>query len=44
MDSVSKLFHIQGKKVIAVLNNGGVIDVANWREKVNAILMARLPG
>ena len=30
--------------MIVVLNVGGVIDVASWRDKVDAIVMAWQPG
>ena len=44
IDQVSKAFHAQKKPVIVVLNVGGVIDVASWRDKVDAIVMAWQPG
>lgn len=42
--SVSKAFHSKNKKVAVVLNIGGVIDVMEWRDDVDAILLAWQPG
>lgn len=38
--NVSYAFHAQGKKVIVVLNVGGVIDVCRWQNDVDAVLCA----
>ncbi len=44
IDRVSSAFHAQQKKVVVIINAGGVIDVAPWREKADAILLAWQPG
>ncbi len=38
--NVSNVFHAQNKKVIVILNTGGVVDVAMWKDAVDAILLA----
>lgn len=44
IDSVSAAFHQQGKPVVVVLNVGGVIEMASWQDKADAILLAYQPG
>ena len=42
--NVSAAFHANNKKVVVVLNVGGVVDVTKWRDQVDGILLAWQPG
>ncbi|PQL92019.1 beta-glucosidase [Apibacter adventoris] len=44
ISEVSKAFHEINKRVIVVINSGSAIETSSWKDKVDAILWASLPG
>ncbi len=44
MSDICDAFHLQGKKVVVILNMGNAIETASWKGMPDAILMAWQPG
>lgn len=42
--NVSESFHVKGKKLIVILNVGGVVEMKSWQDAADAILIAWQPG
>ena len=44
LESVTRAFHLVGKKVVVVLNVGGVVETASWKNIPDAVLLAWQAG
>lgn len=42
--AASEAFHKAGKKLIVVLDVGGIVEMASWQDMADAILVSWLPG
>jgi len=44
IDKISQKFHQKNKKLIIIMNVGGVIETLSWKDKVDAVILAWQPG
>lgn len=44
LDRLSSSFHSKGKKLVVILNIGGLIEMLSWQDKADAIILGWQPG